>query len=83
MKQPKDGQIEIFKLQRPLASNEPNPPMLVYNESRSIYEHLPFTEEFRQMFGSDEKLFFKGRIKVTGKDEGNLDLIEPVEDPGW
>lgn len=82
-KQPKDGDIEVFKLQRPLASSHPNPPCLIYNESRSIYQHMPFSDELKQMFGTDEKLYFKGKVKVTGKDECNVDLLEQVENPGW
>jgi len=32
---------EIFKVQRALVSNEENPPVMIYNEDRSIMGNVP------------------------------------------
>ncbi len=52
---------EIFKVQRPLVSNEENPPIMIYNEDRSIMGHIPATQDVLDLFPPDEfKIFIKG-----------------------
>jgi len=52
---------EIFKVQRALSSNEESPPVLVYNEDRSIMGEVPATQDIIDLFPPDEyKIFIKG-----------------------
>jgi hypothetical protein len=51
----------VFKVQRALVSNEESPPVLVYNEDRSIMGQVPATKEVMELFPPNEhKIFVKG-----------------------
>ena len=53
---------EIFKVQLPIGSNDPNPPALIYNEDRSITEHLNVSL-VKQYFSENEmKVFIYGEL---------------------
>lgn len=69
----------IVKIQRPLASTEPNPPALVYNEDRSVTLHMPITPELKHLFqGGELKVYHKATI------EGDKLMIgRRVQNPDW
>lgn len=57
---------EIFKVQVPLESNDPNPPALAYNRTRSIQSFIPMSEELRiVMDGAPKKFFYAEKVGGT------------------
>lgn len=48
----------IVKIQLPLATNDPDPKVLVYNEKRSFQAMLPVTDEIKRAMCGDVKAFF-------------------------
>lgn len=60
----------IVKIQRPLASTDPNPQALVYNRGRGFQRFMPMTPEI-------EALFTNGELKVyhVAKQKGAKLLI--------
>lgn len=53
---------EIFKVQLPITSTDPNPSALIYNEDRSFYE-LPHRSLVEHLFGENEvKIFVYGEL---------------------
>ena len=51
---------EIFKVQLPVSSNVPNPSALIYNEDRSIEEHLDVNLVKQYFIGNEMKVFIYG-----------------------
>lgn len=70
---------EVFKIQVPLHSSEENPPLLVYNRSRSIYFQLGMTDELRALTAGKAKVYVLGYI-----DENQIfQIINKVKDQRW
>ena len=70
---------EVFKIQVPLHSSEENPPLLVYNRSRSIYFQLSVTEELRALTAGKAKIYVLGYI-----DENQIfQIIHRIKDQRW
>lgn len=69
----------VVKVQRPLASNTPNPGFLVYNEDRSLMEELAMDPAIIEWFGDDLKMYAKVRLWV----DGTLQMVCRVEDLPW
>lgn len=70
---------EVFKIQVPLHSSEENPPLLVYNRSRSIYFQLDMTDELRKLTAGKAKIYVLGYI-----DEKQIFQIEhKMRDQRW
>ena len=67
----------IVKVQLPLLPLDG--PTLIYNEDRSFEKLVPTSEELRILLGNQEKSFWK---TITRAD-GELCLVQPIEDPGW
>lgn len=44
---------DIFKFQKPMGASEEDPPVLIYNEDRTIHEFRPLTEELNKLFETD------------------------------
>jgi hypothetical protein len=62
-------QVEIFKLQRPLAGA---PQMLAYNKKRDKQFQMPMSEDLLEFMGEDFKIYVYakvhfGQFKVTGR----------------
>lgn len=70
---------EVFKVQVPLHSSEPNPPVLVYNRSRSIYFTLGMTEQIKQLCGNKYKIYVLGYID----DNDVFQIISKVKEQRW
>ena len=55
-------EADIFKLQRPIISNEGNM-VLCYNENRSVNGRFPMTKELEKLFCEDEyKIYVVGYL---------------------
>lgn len=71
----------IFKLQRSLVSNEADPPVLIYNEDRSIMDQVPATQDILDLFPPDVfKIFIKGSFS---KGEVYVDTVYMPEEYDW
>jgi len=69
----------IVKVQRPLSSNDPNAPCLVYDEGRRHQGFIELTpEEVVTLMGDAAKGYFEARVE-----RGNLVLGERVADRDW
>lgn len=64
----------IFKVQRPIASNDPNAGYLIYNEDRSIWFQMDPTDVEVKLMGTKYKVFIEYNNGVP---------IKTVKDPGW
>ena len=71
---------QMFKIQRPIFTNDPSPTVLIYNKDRSIEDQLPMTEEVLKLFPPIDsqgprwtgyKVFCEG---IYNEDTGNIDL---------
>lgn len=67
----------IVKVQLPLLPLDA--PTLIYNEDRTFEKLVPTSEELRTLLQNQEKSFWK---TITRAD-GELVLVQPIEDPGW
>ena len=71
---------EIWKVQRPIVTNDPEPQVLIYNEDRSRQGSVPLTAEIAQLFNDDEyKIFIHGTIA----EDGQIEFEEPAEWQEW
>ena len=68
----------IVKIQIPLFSNKNNPPALVYNKDRSLYEYIEVTEELKKRMNGNAKAYFS--VRGNGKP---LEIVGRVEDQSW
>ena len=57
----------ILKIQRPITSNRVNPPVLIYNEDRSIFtEQLMTEQEMDDLFGEALKVYVQAELADNG-----------------
>ena len=57
----------ILKIQRPITSNMVNPPVLIYNEDRSIFtEQLMTEQEMDDLFGEAMKVYVQAELADNG-----------------
>ena len=57
----------ILKVQRPITSNMVNPPVLIYNEDRSIFtEQLMTEQEMDDLFGEAMKVYVQAELADNG-----------------
>lgn len=57
----------ILKIQRPITSNQVNPPVLIYNEDRSIFtEQLMTEQEMDDLFGEALKVYVQAELADNG-----------------
>ena len=72
-------QPEIFKIQVPLHSSMENPPLLVYNHSRSVYFQMDMNPQIEKLVGSKAKIYVAGYI-----DENQIfQIVDKVKDQRW
>ena len=56
-----------LKIQRPITSNQVNPPVLIYNEDRSIFtEQLMTEQEMDDLFGEALKVYVQAELTDNG-----------------
>jgi hypothetical protein len=67
----------IVKVQRPLSSNIPNPPMLVYNEERTLMESMN-NPDIRRAMGDEPKQYWW--VHLRG---GTLYFLRPAPEQEW
>lgn len=58
----------IFKVQRPLLTNEPVPRVLVYNKSQKVCFQADL-KPWKKLMGKELKIFVHGEIKKDGSFE--------------
>lgn len=68
---------DIFKVQKPIGVT--SGPILIYNESRSIFSQIPMTQEIAKYMGIDYKIYVKGYVD----DKGVLQIEEKVKPQEW
>ena len=57
----------ILKIQRPITSNQVNPPVLIYNKDRSILtEQLMTEQEMDDLFGEAMKVYVQAELADNG-----------------
>lgn len=57
----------ILKIQRPITSNQVNPPVLIYNKDRSILtEQLMTEQEMDDLFGEALKVYVQAELADNG-----------------
>ena len=68
---------DIFKVQKPIGVT--SGPILIYNESGSIFSQIPVTQEIAKYMGTDYKIYVKGYVD----DKGILQIEEKVKPQEW
>ena len=74
--------MTIFKLQRPLGTNDPAKPWMLYDRDREVTALVPdelICEEVRSAVNGDLKAYFVGEINAAGQ----LVLKERIPDQVW
>lgn len=69
----------IFKIQRPLFTNDPEPKVKIYDETREFEGEVPLTPHLFQFFEDELKVYVEGHID----EEGVLTIIHKVEEQDW
>jgi hypothetical protein len=69
----------IVKLHKPLYSNEPNAPVLGYDQNRRYQVKMPMSSKLRALFGTKIKIFCTAHIA----EDGSLAIDKIVPDRGW
>ena len=70
----------IIKVQWPLSTTLDVPPILIYNEDRSIKELIPATEEWRKLMKGRVKVYFYATLTEP---DGTLTIGEIAPDQSW
>lgn len=68
----------IVKIQRPLESNIPDPPVLIYDEEKHFKILVPFTEKLREALGDKDKAYWEVEMHKEG-----FRLIREVPGQTW
>jgi hypothetical protein len=73
---------ETVKVQRPISTNDPDEPWLIYDKARKHQTNVParlIPAHVREAMGGDFKAFFTGAwSSIVG-----WGLSSRVKDPGW
>lgn len=72
------AKTRVFKLQRPVATNDPEPKVLAYDQHRRFEFHLPLDGNLKQLFGDAYKVF----VNATPKGQQLL-VGQPVRARDW
>jgi hypothetical protein len=69
---------DVFKVQRPLGSSQPDPPFLIYNRTRSIEFFLPWEAALQMLLfpGHEAKTYWSARY------DAKRPLFEPIRRVG-
>lgn len=73
--------MTIAKIQRPLATNDPDSPWLLYTEDSSVMIFVPdreVPEEVRKIVGQRPKAYFEIQVR-----EDKIEILGPVRDQPW
>jgi hypothetical protein len=69
----------IIKLQVPLASSEPNPKALVYNQDRSVEQMFPISPEIMKLMKGRPKAYFVAKINA----DQELEILAEATPQSW
>lgn len=69
----------VWKVQKPLGSNDPIPKALFYNKTREYQGFMEYNDGLQRLFGDDLKQYWYG----TYYSDGTLELKEQVEEQPW
>lgn len=71
--------MQVFKIQRPISTNEPSPLALAYNKDRSQQKQFRMTKDLFDFMGPEYKVYVEGRIV-----DGRFDFIKKkLPHPPW
>lgn len=70
----------VLKIQVPLASNQENPPCLVYDQTRKFRTFVPLTSEIKRLLKGDPKGYFEAKIQPG---TGEFEIIKRVSPQQW
>ncbi len=79
---PRD-QWQIFKIQLPLATNDPQPKALVYNADRSIESMWPITQDLLNVMAGEVKRFFYCTVTAWDDTSDDVDLVADAPWQDW
>ncbi len=72
---------QIFKFQRPVMTNDPSEPILVYNKDASIINQLTVSEDILNVLFPDGGL--KSYWRCKPRKDGMLELLEWELEQDW
>lgn len=72
---------QIFKFQRPIITDDPSEPILVYNKDQSIMNQLSVPEDMMKVLFPDGELKSYWRCKPCK--DGMLELLEWEMEQDW
>lgn len=72
---------QIFKFQRPIITDDPSMPILVYNEDASIINQLVVSEDMMKVLFPDGGL--KSYWRCKPRKDGMLELLEWELEQDW
>lgn len=72
---------QIFKFQRPITTDDPSEPILVYNKDRSIMNQLVVSEDTMKVLFPNEEL--KSYWRCKPHKDGMLELLEWELEQNW
>lgn len=72
---------QIFKFQRPVMTDDPSEPILVYNEDASIINQLVVSEDMLNVLFPDGGL--KSYWRCKPRKDGMLELLEWEMEQDW
>lgn len=71
--------LQIWKLQRPLVTNELPPLVMAYTEGKKQMAMIPIPEEFMdELFNGKPKIYVEAKIK-----NGVLNVKHVIEEQAW
>ncbi len=68
----------IVKIQRPLSSNEDNPPALIYDKDKTVEIFVDFTPELREVLKDKVKVYCEAEMS-----HGEIVLTRVINDQPW
>jgi hypothetical protein len=72
--------MEIFKLQRPIATNSEVLEVLAYNKKRTIQGQFPMNDTLEMLFDDKYKIYVEGKFN---DDTGNIEIVKVVNEQDW
>lgn len=70
---------QIFKIQKPIHSSDPNASCLIYNKDRSAYGEVELTPELSALMGSSYKIYVRGYMD----EKGLLNIEQKIPRQRW
>lgn len=78
MSHPKNTPEEIYKVQVPLMSNDPNRPAMCYNKKRNHQVLIPVEKPLLELLDGEPKIYVYAHIK-----DGNFNINRVAPPQSW